>query len=74
MVITDKLAGELVTNVMPEVPSGITGFFVNITDNGTAVDIGLVGRFDPTYGVWAGPDNPQVCMKTRLISPSSSSN
>ena len=53
---------------MPETPD--KGFYVNITDQGMAVDIGLVCRYNPTTA--ATSDNPQLSMKTRLVSPSSS--
>ena len=67
-ILTERISGDFDTNVMPEFPD--KGFYVNITDQGTAVDIGLVGRYKPA--VVASPDNPQISMKTRLISPSSS--
>ena len=71
-ILTEKIIDGVVTTVMPEIPD--QGFYVRITDpgpdQGTAVDIGLVGRYNPT--VAASPDNPQISMKTRLVSPSSS--
>ena len=70
--LSEKIVGAFVTEIMPESPAG--GFYVTITDpgaaQGMAVDIGLVGRYNPA--VAASPDNPQVSMKTRLICPSSS--
>ena len=62
------LAGVVADNTMPQTPSN--GFYIRITNQGTAVDIGLAGRYDPA--VAASPDNPQISMKTRLICPSSS--
>ncbi|MCG2713429.1 MAG: prepilin-type N-terminal cleavage/methylation domain-containing protein [Candidatus Omnitrophica bacterium] len=72
-VLTGRISGVFAANtVMPNSPG--QGFYVNITDpgpnQGIAVDIGLVGRYNPT--VAASADNPQVSMKTRLVSPSSS--
>ncbi len=62
------IAGVAGSAIMPESPTN--GFYVNITDQGTAVDIGLAGRYDPA--VAADLDNPQISMKTRLVCPSSS--
>jgi len=71
-ILTEKIINGVVTSVMPEIPD--KGFYVRITDpgpdQGMAVDIGLVGRYDPAVAV--SPDNPQISIKTRLISPSSS--
>ena len=71
-VLTARINSTFVKDVMPEFPAG--GFYVKITDPGSAqgiaVDIGLVGRYDPS--VAASADNPQISMKTRLVSPSSS--
>jgi Tfp pilus assembly protein PilV len=65
---TKIIAGVAGNTIMPEFPD--KGFYVSITDQGTAVDIGLVGRYDPAAA--ASSDNPQISMKTRLVSPSSS--
>lgn len=67
-VLAARIVAGCVNNVMPESP--VNGFYVNITDQGTVVEIGLAGRFIPAAAV--SPDNPQISMKTRLISPSSS--
>jgi len=67
-VLSSRIISNFATNVMPETPD--KGFYVSITDQGTAVDIGLVGRYDPTTA--STTDNPQLSMKTRLICPSSS--
>jgi Tfp pilus assembly protein PilE len=66
--LSERIVGVFITEVMPESPAG--GFYVKITDQGTAVDIGLVGRHNPAIA--ASLDNPQVAMKTRLVCPSSS--
>ncbi len=66
--LTTRVVAVFDANAMPGNPD--KGFYVRITDQGTAVDIGLVGRYNPT--VAADPDNPQIAMKTRLVSPNSS--
>lgn len=69
--LTDRIiAGVASSTVMPESP--VNGFYVNITDQGMAVDIGLVGRHNPAVAL--SQDNPQVSMKTRLINSCSSTN
>jgi len=67
-ILSEKIVSGLVADIMPEFPA--VGFYVKITDQGTAVDIGLVGRYTPTAA--ASPDNPQIAMKTRLVCFSSS--
>ena len=67
-ILTNKISGVFDSNVMPEFPD--KGFYVKITDQGSAVDIGLVARYDPAIA--ASSDNPQTAMKTRLVSPSAS--
>ncbi len=74
---TENLTGKIIAGVagdtiMPETPALDKGFYVKVTDQGMAVDIGLAGRHSPL--VLASPDNPQVSMKTRLISSCSSAN
>ena len=71
--LTDKIIeGVAGDTIMPETPALDKGFYVKVTDQGMAVDIGLVGKHSPL--VAASPDNPQVSMKTRLISSCSSAN
>ncbi len=75
--LTKKISGSFVADtVMPETPPEGEGFYVRITDpgpnQGMAVDIGLKGRHSPAVAV--SQDNPQVSMKTRLISSCSSAN
>jgi Tfp pilus assembly protein PilV len=64
----------VVYTVKPMNPTTQGGFFINVTDsgpvNGSAVEIGLVSRWDPTIPV--SLDNPQVEMKTRILSGSAS--
>ncbi|MDD5116467.1 MAG: prepilin-type N-terminal cleavage/methylation domain-containing protein [Candidatus Omnitrophica bacterium] len=70
--VTENLAENIISNfdpyIMPASPD--KGFYAYITDQGTAIDIGLVARYDPSSA--ASSDNPQVSMKTRLVSPSAS--
>ncbi|MFA6358105.1 MAG: hypothetical protein WCY09_05515 [Candidatus Omnitrophota bacterium] len=67
--LSSRIAGSLVTGtIMPESPT--EGFYVRITDQGMAVDIGLSGRYKPA--VAAGQDNPQISMRTRSVSLNSS--
>jgi len=54
---------------MPSSPAN-SGYYLNITDNGSAVEVGLAARWDPTIG--ESIDNPQVAMKTKMCSGSSS--
>jgi Tfp pilus assembly protein PilV len=65
---TKIISGVVADNTMPQSPGN--GFYVRITDQGAAVDVGLVGRFSPAAA--SSPENPQISMKTRLVSPSSS--
>jgi len=65
-VLTEKIISNFSATVMPDYPTA--GFYARITDNGMAVDVGLVGRYDPAVAV--SSDNPQIAMKTRLVCPS----
>ena len=65
--LSSRVSGIFVANVMPDYPT--EGFYVRIADQGMSVDVGLVGRYDPA--ATANSDNPQIAMKTRLVSPSS---
>ncbi|MDD5690964.1 MAG: hypothetical protein PHC37_04640 [Candidatus Omnitrophica bacterium] len=62
------LSGVVADNTMPQTPSN--GFYIRITNQGTAVDVGLAGRYNPALA--DTPENPQISMKTRLVCPSSS--
>ncbi|MFA6129897.1 MAG: hypothetical protein WC731_02815 [Candidatus Omnitrophota bacterium] len=66
-VLSEKIISNFSATVMPDYPTA--GFYARITDNGMAVDVGLVGRYDPAVAV--SSDNPQIAMKTRLVCPSS---
>jgi len=46
------------------------GFYVNFTDNATVVEVGLAARYDKTIDV--STDNPQVELRNRLYTHSSS--
>jgi Tfp pilus assembly protein PilE len=54
---------------MPNNPT-LAGYYVNITDNGSAVEVGLAARWDPTTPKTA--ENPQVEMKTKMCATGSS--
>ena len=72
-ILSNKIIGNFVGDTI--IPDGATdGFYVNINPSGNLVDIGLVGRWDPGSPVITGTRfvNPQVEMKTRIISNSSS--
>lgn len=47
---------------MPSNPN--SGFYINLTDNNTLIEIGLVARYRPNNSF--SVDNPQITMKTRL--------
>lgn len=47
-----------------------SGFYINLTDNNTIVEVGLVARYNK--GLSQSADNPQVEMKNRLYTYSSS--
>ena len=67
-VLSDKIISNFDNYIMPAAPD--KGFYVYITDQGTAVEIGLVARYYP--GSTVSVDNPQIAMKTRLVSSGSS--
>ena len=50
-------------------PTGPAGFYINITENSSMVEISLVARFMPNINV--SLDNPQVVLKSRLYTRSS---
>jgi hypothetical protein len=66
--LADNIISDFDDYIMPAYPD--KGFYAYITDQGTAIDIGLVARYEPASPV--STDNPQISMKTRLVSPSSS--
>ncbi len=78
--VADTLSNKIIANfnnsIMPVNPTD--GFYVFINSSGNLVDIGLVGRSDPTRPVIdpGAPRfvNPQVEAKTKIICNSSSSN
>ena len=67
--LTNKIISGVVGNSsMPEPP--VNGFYIRINNQGTAIDIGLAGRYIPAQA--ADLSNPQVAMKTGLLSSSAS--
>ena len=72
--LSKRIVSGFSNSVMPVGPA--SGFYVSIDPLGNLVDIGLVGRYDPTKPVISATTrfiNPQIEMKTRVISNSSSS-
>lgn len=56
--------------IMPSNPD--KGFYAWVSDQGSFIEIGLVGRYNPASG--ASLDNPQIEMKTKVICNGSSAN
>lgn len=72
-ILTGFVKDCILSDPLPGCAGGGEGFFVNIADNGSSVDIGLIGRFRAD----AGEDkirNPEVAMKAKLICHSCSTN
>lgn len=65
-VLSDHIIANVVFGPLPANPA--SGFYINLTDNATAVEIGLVARFRPAAPV--SLDNPQLVMKSRLYTRS----
>ncbi|HNW40043.1 MAG TPA: hypothetical protein PL125_04510 [Candidatus Omnitrophota bacterium] len=77
-VVAEDLSNKIVANfnnsVMPAAPTD--GFYVSVDALGNSVDIGLLGRYTPgeTPTAETKLSNPQVAMKTKLITNNSSTN
>lgn len=63
----------LSTHIMPGVaftimpsplPNPPQGYYINLTDNDTTIEVGLVARFRPANNI--SPENPQIEMKFRM--------
>lgn len=67
-IVTGVQSGSGSSARMPSSPT--SGYYVSITDSGAAVEVGLAARWDPT--AFESIDNPQVAMKTKMCSGSSS--
>jgi Tfp pilus assembly protein PilE len=67
----ELLSSHIITGVtytaMPDNPT--SGFYINLTENSSMVEIGIVSRYRPNNP--PSLDNPQVAMKTRLLPHSS---
>lgn len=61
--LSNYIVSGVVSGIMPSDPD-TGGFYINLTENGSVIEVGLVARFDPA--VAKSVDNPQVAMKTRL--------
>lgn len=57
----------VVNGQLPSEPT--SGFYIDLTDNDTSIEIGLVARFQPANPV--SIDNPQIAMKSRSYTRSS---
>jgi Tfp pilus assembly protein PilE len=62
------------TTIPDALPAKPSGFYINITNNGAAIEVSLVGRYDPVPAGAAAKDNPQVVLKTRMLTRTASSN
>jgi hypothetical protein len=61
-------------SVMPENALPTSGFYVNLTANGTTVEVGLVAKFRPSASsADISTDNPQIQMKNQMQSRNVSS-
>ena len=70
----ETLSTHIISNVerngvLPASPPFDHGFYINLTDNHTQIEIGLVARFRPEQVV--SLDNPQVVMKSRFYTQNS---
>lgn len=65
--ISTHIVPGVVIGTMPSNPT--SGFYINLTDNNTVVEVGLVARWQPT--VASSADNPQVTMTSRMFTRSS---
>lgn len=69
--VAENLSGRIisgfVSGIMPNNPTN--GFYVSIDASGNIVEVGLVGRYNPSqaYAVSTKLLNPQVEMKTKII-------
>ncbi len=70
--LSSKIVANFNEGLLPTDPTD--GFYVVVDPKGNFVDIGLVGRYDPTQVPTAETrlTNPQVAIKTRLICNNSS--
>jgi len=66
--LSSRICSNFVNDKMPQFPNA--GFYVDITDNGAVVDVGLMGRYYPAQSV--SMENPQTAMKTCLVVNSAS--
>ncbi|MBU4252771.1 MAG: hypothetical protein KJ931_05725 [Candidatus Omnitrophica bacterium] len=72
--LSNKIVANFNNSIMPANPTD--GFYVRVDAQGSLVNIGLVGRYDPTKPVISGTrfTNPQIEVKTKIICNSSSAN
>ena len=65
--LSTLIVSGVVFGQMPSNPD--SGFYINLTDNNTLIEIGLVARHQPN--TLPSVDNPQITMKTRLYTTGS---
>lgn len=70
-VLSSKIVMGFNNSIMPVNPTD--GFYVSVDALGNLVNIGLVGRYDPSRPVSGRYVNPQVTIKTKVICNSASS-
>lgn len=59
------MPGVALQTIMPSpLPNPPQGFYINLTDNNTTIEVGLVVRFWPNRNI--SPENPQIEMKFRM--------
>ena len=65
----------VVYGVMPDDPGNSpSGMYINLTDNYTVVEVGLIARQDPSPSQNESLNNPQAQMKMRLYAHGSAAN
>jgi prepilin-type N-terminal cleavage/methylation domain-containing protein len=72
--LSTHIVGRTFTGIMPAQPADNVnrGFYINLQDNNTTIEVGLIGRWIPTIN--ADQDNPQVIMKSRFHTRGAASN
>lgn len=62
---THIMPGVAFQTIMPSpLPNPPQGYYINLTDNNTTIEVGLVARFQPANNI--SPENPQIEMKFRM--------
>lgn len=61
--LTGHIIAGVTSGVMPANPG--SGFYINLTNSNTAIEVGLVARFNPT-NINISTENPQIEMKASM--------